>query len=221
MLTNGRVLLLNHKEDAIMEIKSVNDKSFKKYGKVLDGYDFTSLCAALEKIKLGDGVAYEPTVKLLENDAVYETLKDNFFGGMDIEIGYCAGKNNKLNAVEYHRCSEINVAARDMILLVGMLQDVGDDFTYDTANIEAFLLKKGCGVELYATTLHYAPVSVNGEEFRTAIVLPYGTNFDKHEIKEVSKEDKLMTAKNKWLIAHKDAHIDGAFEGLIGENITL
>ena len=35
-------------------------------------------------------------------------------------------------------------------------------------------------------------------------------------------EDGLMTAKNKWkLIAHEDAKIEGAFNGLKGENITL
>ena len=34
-------------------------------------------------------------------------------------------------------------------------------------------------------------------------------------------EDKLLAASNKWLIAHDDAHIDGAFNGLRGENITV
>jgi hypothetical protein len=34
-------------------------------------------------------------------------------------------------------------------------------------------------------------------------------------------EDSLMTAKNKWLIAHEDAKIAGAFNGLKGENITI
>ena len=47
-------------------------------------------------------------------------------------IGYCNGKNRKLNALEYHRSSEVNVAVTDMILLTGMEQDIGEDFTYDT-----------------------------------------------------------------------------------------
>jgi len=34
-------------------------------------------------------------------------------------------------------------------------------------------------------------------------------------------EDGLLTAKNKWLIAHEDAKIAGAFNGLKGENITI
>ena len=31
----------------------------------------------------------------------------------------------------------------------------------------------------------------------------------------------LLMATNKWLIAHKDAHIAGAFEGLKGKNIEV
>ena len=34
-------------------------------------------------------------------------------------------------------------------------------------------------------------------------------------------KDGLLTAKNKWLIAHEDAKIAGAFNGLKGENITI
>ena len=40
-------------------------------------------------------------------------------------------------------------------------------------------------------------------------------------IEEYTKEDRLLTAVNKWLIAHEDAKIDGAFNGLVGENITI
>ena len=36
-----------------------------------------------------------------------------------------------------------------------------------------------------------------------------------------TREDKLLTAQNKWLIAHEEAQIPGAFCGLVGENITL
>ena len=39
--------------------------------------------------------------------------------------------------------------------------------------------------------------------------------------KAVEGEDKLLTAKNKWLIGHEEAAIEGAFNGLKGENITL
>ena len=34
-------------------------------------------------------------------------------------------------------------------------------------------------------------------------------------------EDGLLTAKNKWLIAHEEAEIEGAFNGLCGVNVTV
>lgn len=34
-------------------------------------------------------------------------------------------------------------------------------------------------------------------------------------------EDGLLTAKNKWLIAHEEAAIEGAFNGLKGKNIQI
>jgi hypothetical protein len=36
-----------------------------------------------------------------------------------------------------------------------------------------------------------------------------------------SFDDKLLTAKNKWLIAHEEAGIEGAVCGLKGENIDI
>ena len=57
--------------------------------------------------------------------------------------------------------------------------------------------------------------------FRCVIILPKGTNEDLTFTPGKDGEDKLLTAQNKWLIAHEDAQIPGAFCGLVGENITL
>lgn len=77
--------------------------------------------------------------KELESLNVYDVMSKVVYGDMPVQIGYCNGHNQKLNAVEYHRSSEINVAATDMILLLGKQQDIKEDYTYDTADIEAFL----------------------------------------------------------------------------------
>jgi hypothetical protein len=53
------------------------------------------------------------------------------------------------------------------------------------------------------------------------VVLPAGTNTDLTFETEPTGEDRLMTAKNKWLIAHAEAGIEGAFVGLKGENIEI
>ena len=72
-----------------------------------------------------------------------------------------------------------------------------------------------------STTLHYAPCSVDGQEFRCVVVLPKDTNLDLEVKPEGAKEDKLLVARNKWLIGHEEAGIAGAFNGLKGENISV
>ena len=72
-----------------------------------------------------------------------------------------------------------------------------------------------------ATTLHYAPCTAQGNGFRCVIVLPKDTNTDLGFKPGKDGEDRLLAARNKWLIAHKEAAIEGAFCGLKGENITL
>lgn len=205
-----------------MEIKKVTDDAFSAYGKVLEGYDFSELLEVMKDTPLPeDEVVYVPGVKALEEASVSERLKKSAYGGLPIQVGYCNGHNLKLNALEYHRSSEVDIAASDLILLLGRQQDIREDYTYDTAKVEVFFVPAKTAVELYATTLHYAPCQTSEEGFRCVIVLPEGTNHELDFSVASEGEEKLMTAKNKWLIAHEDAKIEGAFCGLKGENISL
>ena len=168
------------------------------------------LMTAMEKTECpDDAVIYIPSDKEIEKLPVMKAFTDSLYGGLPIQIGYCNGNNHLLNAVEYHRSSEVNVACTDLILLIGSEQDIEDDYTYDTV------------AEVYATTLHYAPCSVDGNNFRCVVVLPKDTNLDLEVKPEGAKEDPLLVARNKWLIAHEDAKIEGAFNGLKGENISV
>lgn len=205
-----------------MEIQKVTDASFGVYGKVLTDYDFTELLDVMKcKPCPADDVVYVPSEAELEALAVAEDLKKRAYGGLPIQVGYCNGNNRKLNAVEYHRSSEVDIAKSDLILLLGRQQDIEADYTYDTSKIEAFYVPAGTAVELYATTLHYAPCSAGEDGFRCVIVLPKDTNLELDFKPGKEGEDKLITAKNKWLVAHEDAKIAGAFCGLKGENISL
>lgn len=204
-----------------MKIQNVADASFLKYGKMLEGYDFSGLLKEMKHTPVPEDVIYVPSVEELEALDVAKKLQNKGFGGLPVQIGYCNGHNKKLNAVEYHRNSEINVAVTDLVLLIGQQQDIEADFTYDTSKIEAFLVPAGTGIEVYATTLHYAPCHVKESGFQCVVVLPKGTNTELTFQTESEGEDSLMTAKNKWLIAHEDAKIPGAFNGLKGENITI
>lgn len=208
-----------------MKIYSVFDKEFAPYGKVIEGFDVSELLAAMEKIALPEsGVAYEPAIPSLEAcTAVFDDMRDHIYGGMPVQIGMCWGHNTKLNCLEYHRDSEINIGTGDFVLLVAKAEDVVD-WKLDTSKVMAFKAPAGAMVECYATTLHYAPCHINASEgFRVAVVLPRGTNTAKPEYQPKSFEDKLLTARNKWLIAHADADEakNGAYVGLVGENIDI
>ncbi|GEP67278.1 DUF4867 domain-containing protein [Clostridium beijerinckii] len=206
-----------------MIIKNVNDKEFKKYGQVLKNYDCTEIIEKMKSTPLPEDVIYEPSIKELEELAIAKELQDREYGELPIQIGYCNGNNYMLNAVEYHRSSEINIAATDLILLIGSQQDIEDDYSYDTSKIEAFKVPAGTAIEVYATTLHYAPCNVNEEGFRCVVVLPRDTNLPLENKAEKSGEDALLFARNKWLIGHKDTDLgeQGAFIGLVGENISI
>ena len=206
-----------------MEILSVNSPEFKEYGKVIDNVNFAPLLEELKKTPVPEGVVYEPSIAELEATATYKELTEVTYGCMPIQIGYCNGHNKMLNALEYHRDSEINVAATDAILMLGLQREIEEGYTYNTANVKAFLLPAGTAVEVYATTLHYAPCGVDGAGFQVAIVLPKGTNYDLPAGKiKADGEDKLITAVNKWLIGHPEGGLaEGSHLGLKGENLSL
>lgn len=205
-----------------MKIYEVTDDRFKKYGRVVSGIDFSGyIDALLKSTPLPEGVDYVAGVPELEALPVMKELTEKTYGELPIQLGYCNGHNTMLNALEYHRSSEINVAATDAILMLGSQQDITDDFTYDTSLVEAFLVPAGTAVEVYATTLHYAPCGVAGQGFKVGIVLPKGTNLDL-EVSHAGGEDAHLTAKNKWLLGHPEGGLPaGSPMGLVGKNLCI
>lgn len=212
-----------------MKVKQVTDTSFRKYGKILTGIDFSEIYNVLEEMDYPEDVEYAASFGPLEEPEFRQKLSNTLYGELSVEIGYCSGHNKMMNALEYHRSSEANVAVTDIILLLGHQSDITEDFTYDTAQLEAFFVPAGTAVELYATTLHYVPIGTkeNDYAFKMGVVLPFGTNFPlgvtlgAEAEKEKLPEEKLLFAKNKWLIAHEESGEDGAFIGLTGKNISV
>lgn len=204
-----------------MKIYDVTDERFRKYGKIVKNIDFSTLAEAMKVTPVPEDVVYEPQIEEFMKLPVAEEIRRVFYGELPIQIGYCNGHNTRLNAVEYHRSSEINVAATDAVLLLGLEADVEEDFSYDTAKMEAFLVPAGTAVELYATTLHYAPCHVKEGGFQVAVILPAGTNYPLEET-HANGEDALITAKNKWLIGHAEGGLpEGSFLGLNGKNLDI
>lgn len=207
-----------------MKIYSVFDSAFKPYGRVISAPDMTELLSAMNNIPMPKaGTAYEPGIPSLEACKAFSWFEASVFGGMPVQLGMCWGYNTKLNCLEYHRDSEFNLGTEDFVLLLAREDEI-ENGVLDTAKVKVFRAPKGTLVEVYATTLHYAPCHVSEEKgFRVLVALPRGTNTAKPEIAEPSSEDKLMTARNKWLLAHAESGeaASGAVVGLIGDNIDI
>ena len=207
-----------------MKIYSVKDPEFKSYGQILEGYDAAELIAAMEKIDMPEsGTAYRPGIESLEACGIFSELSERAYGGMPIQLGMCWGYNTRLNCLEYHRDSEVNIGTKDFILLLAK-QDEIENGVLDTAKVKAFRVPAGAAVEVWATTLHYAPCqSDHRSGFRVAVALPKGTNTQKPVFEPKCDEDGWMTARNKWLLAHpeSDEAKGGAHIGLKGENIDI
>lgn len=73
-----------------------------------------------------------------------------------------------MNGVEWHKSSEVVIAATDCVLILGDVKDIRDD-VYDSARAIALFLRKGEAVELFAGTLHLAPLATD-DKFAAAIV---------------------------------------------------
>ena len=103
-------------------------------------------------------------------------------------------------------------------------QDDIVDGKLDTAKVKAFRCPAGTLIECYATTLHYAPCHADpAKGFQVLIGLPDQTNTDFRFANPINAADKTLWARNKWLLAHADSSeaADGAYVGLVGENIDI
>ena len=207
-----------------MKIYSVHDKEFTPYGHVVTGLDTAELLDALARTPLPEtGTGYCPEEEELQELPVTVQVSEHLYGGMPVQMGWCNGRNTKLNCLEYHRDSEFNLGTEDFILLLAR-QEAIENGMLDTGKVKAFRVPAGVLVEVYATTLHYAPCHIDpAKGFRVLVALPAGTNTAKPDIRPLTEEDKLLRACNKWLLAHPDSAeaADGAYVGLTGENIDI
>ena len=208
-----------------MKIYSVNDPEFKPYGRVVTGLEAAKaeILQALATTPLPEATDYVAEEPVLQGLPAMVEVSKHLFGGMPVQLGWCNGHNTKLNCLEYHRDSEFNLGTEAFILLLAK-QDEMENGVLDTAKVRAFRVPRGVVVEVYATTLHYAPCSASrGEGFRVLVALPRGTNGAKPEMTPINDEDKLLWACNKWLLAHAESAeaAQGAVVALKGANIDI
>ncbi|MCR5491837.1 MAG: DUF4867 family protein [Bacilli bacterium] len=201
-----------------MKVYSVHDKEFAEFGRVLQG-NFEELLGLLGNTPLPEeGTIYCPGDPALERPEIVSFFEKNVYGEMPVQLGYCNGHNQKLNCLEYHKGNEVNLANEDFILLLGSYFDI-EGGKLDTKKVKAFRVPAKTAVEIYQSSLHYAPCGINGSPFRVLVVLPKGTNVNPIR----GSEDKLLWATNKWLLAHPESKEakQGAYIGLSGDNIEI
>ena len=208
-----------------MKLYPVTDPAFRPYGRIVTGLDTAKaeILQALAGTPLPDGTDYVAEDACLQGLPAAAEISEHLFGGMPCQLGWCNGRNNALNCLEYHRDSEFNLGTEDFVLLLAKREEI-EGGKLDTAKVKAFRVPAGVLVEVYATTLHYAPCHSDAAKgFRVLVALPKGTNTGKPEIKNNGGDDALLWACNKWLLAHPDSAEAkaGAYVGLTGENIKI
>lgn len=201
-----------------MNVFEITDKKFTKYGRVIQDVDVSGIITYLNsETPCPEDVIYVASDPAMEACDKAGAIQNQIFGELPVQIGYCNGHNRKLNALEYHKSSEINIMGTDAVFMLGSQQDIQPDGSYDSSKIEIFHAPKGSVIEVYATTLHYAPCHVGADGFRVGVVLPRGTN---EELKfDGNKKDPLLFAVNKWLIGHPEGGLPKeAYIGIVGAN---
>lgn len=208
-----------------LEILTTSSPEFAKFGMIVEK---APVAALFDQLDSGteipaDGVVYVASDDRFEKGTEFKFLQDGFYGGMPMQIGYCNGKNDSLNALEYHRGCEVTIAVTEIVLLLADFSDIKDG-KIDSGVVKAFYVAAGEAFALFESALHFAPCSVKESGFKTGIVLPRDTNTEYHLAGEPKFwQDKLIFARNKWLIAHPDSAQakEGAYVGITGENIKV
>lgn len=209
-------------------ILSVNSSRFAQYGEVIEGLPVQELLKTVEASTPipQEGTVYEPSFAEVEEPVYLEALAP-YFDNTPIQIGYCNGRNQTMNGMEYHKSPEVVMAVTDCLLFLCSYEHLHDFDTVKSTDAEVFYLPKGAVVRLNPLVLHLAPCMAHDKGFQAIIVLPRDSNFplDPDEIAQrdasLQKEDRLLFKKNKWILAHPERHqlvSQHVHVGLEGEN---
>lgn len=203
-----------------IQIYSVNDSEFQTFGRVITALDTTEIISAAKKIENPEtGSVYTPSEESFEKLQIAESFKNEFFGTLPTQIGYCYGHNNFLNAAEWHFSSEINIAVTPLVLILGHIWDI-EDGKIDSSLFKAFYLPAGTVAEVYATSLHFCPCETEKSGFGCVVALPLGTNTPL----DSAPANPLLFRKNKWIIAHEGNALlinRGVVSGITGKNFEI
>ena len=208
-----------------LDILPVEAPEFGVYGMVHEGVAVPQMKAFVQAHGTQDAEElYIPCEDKLMEMEESRVFKENLFGQVNCQIGYYHGRAVKLNAVEYHKCSEVLVLFEPAVLVLGSVWEI-KNHKLDSSVMKLFYVPADTCVELYATTLHFSPLMATGRGVSQVVAQAAGTNtplVTKRE--ERIQTDRYLLERTKWVLAHGEyvkSLGEGAYEGIIGDNITL
>ncbi len=212
-----------------ISLLSVTDPAFHRYGRTLQDVQCdTAIQAARNMWTLENKADFSISVPAFEQDMdLKKTLTDRIYAEMPAAVGWVYGKNNRLNALEFHQGSEVHIPLEDVIFLVAHYEDI--EWTpnprLNTATVKAFFAEKGTVTELYTWCLHLVPIQAHEHlGFCNLFTLPRGTGAPLSLPRPQTPDGRIMAGRNKWLIAHPEAEDliqAGHYPGLYGPNLII
>jgi hypothetical protein len=203
-------------------IKELSDPAFRRYGQVLEGYDFSEAIEYINSLpapKPGPEL-YVQVSRELNELPIAQKIRNEIFGGADTDIGYGLGMaEGECELLEYHRCDEFMVATEEpFIMILGDQRDIVNN-TYDLSLAEAFFIPVGVALDLYATTLHGYPCQTSEKGYRILLGLIHNTNNPiDFEVDRSHRETKLLTNVNAFLLTRqRGREKEPGYVGLVGE----
>lgn len=199
-------------------IHTVDEPIFELYGNVL-AYDTKELAESIHQAYPMPLVKseYIPKVETI-NNAVLSTIQKELYGELSIQTGIVHGFNQSLTGIEFHQGSEVNIAVKDCVLLLGKRNEMIDN-TFHGNKATAFYVKAGQCIEIFSDTLHYTPIQIDDDGFSMIVILLEGTNTPLD-----GPAEGMLIKKNKWYITHatQTAKIEaGNLPNLLGDLITI
>lgn len=222
----SNLLDMLRKENPDLVIKSVSDPEFATFGTVHPHIRVPQMREHLYSTRqMPAEEVYEPCADDLMDMEEAIFFKQFAYGETACQIGYYSGFGSKLNALEYHKCSEMLVEFEPCVLILGHIWDV-KDYTIEAAKLELFYVPADTCVEVYATSLHFAPCMATAAGVRQVVCQTATTNTDLHHPERMTEdgENRMLLQRNKWVLIHPEAAANfgpNAVQGILGKNISV
>lgn len=206
-----------------IRLHCVTEPLFETYGRVLSA-DTAQLHAALAKTPIPEsGNMYRASEPILEETDLTAWIKTVVFGEMPVQMGFCNGRGFTMNAMEYHKCSEVNYSTTGCILLLARPCDLKNGRLHSD-DVVGFYLPAGVLVEIHPEVFHFAPCRISEDGFNCLVVLEEGVNAEfKEPVALKDGEAALLWRVGKWMICHAESPQAGfgTFVGIDGENLKV